>query len=102
MTEFLVRVAVPDYIETVEDFEQVVCIHTTIDDDTLGLPFKVLGPTGRIDRKIYRGTKEHSDMLTARQLSNATSFGFQGHRWAYGGFFFDDVGDYDLIYRLAP
>jgi len=99
MTEFLVRVAVPDYIRTVDDFNGVVVISTHVEGD---LPYKVIG-CPPIERKVYRGTKEHSDMLAARFASSSNiSFGFDGHRWQYDHSAFDDKGEYDLIYRLAP
>ena len=57
----------------------------------------------RIERKVYKGTPEHREYLSARFPRNGSSpsnsFEWQGHRWAYQHTSFNDAGDYDPIYR---
>lgn len=77
---------------------------TTSDLRTLAT-FAPVAPTQptRVERKIYKGTPEHREYLSARfpydGSSKSNSFEWQGHRWAYQHTFFNDAGDYDLIYR---
>lgn len=69
--------------------------------EELGCPH--CGRKMRIERKVYRGSKEHSDLMRARFMPGIPkfdSFGFDGHRWKYAHSSFDDKGDFDLIYRF--
>lgn len=58
----------------------------------------------RIERKVYKGSAEYPEYLSARFTKDkqAGSFEWQGHRWAYHWTSFDDAGDFDLIYRNTP
>lgn len=55
----------------------------------------------RIERKVYKGSAEHSEYLSARftKEKQTGSFEWQGHRWAYHWTSFDDAGDFDVLYR---
>ena len=55
----------------------------------------------RIERKVYKGSAEYSEYLSARftKERQTGSFEWQSHRWAYRWTSFDDAGDFDLIYR---
>lgn len=59
----------------------------------------------RIECKVYKGSPEHREYLSARfpcdGSSKSNSFEWQGHRWAYQYTSFNDAGDYDLIWRPA-
>ena len=59
--------------------------------------------TERSERLVYKGSPESDAMCKARFPSDgphtALSFEFDGHRWAYECTSFDDLGEYDVIWR---
>lgn len=57
----------------------------------------------QIERRVYKGTDEAAALLSARfgdgRDCYTEPFEFDGHRWAYSYTGFDDMGEYDLIWR---
>jgi hypothetical protein len=54
--------------------------------------------------KIYKDTPLHAEYMKARfptGQSHPRSFELEGHRWAYEATSFDDVGDFDRLYRFT-
>lgn len=60
-------------------------------------------PAG-ITLKVYRHSDDHEEYLAARfprNQAHSPCFKFQGHNWRYEFTSFDDVGQYDLLWRPA-
>lgn len=52
--------------------------------------------------KVYKNSPDYHAFLRARfnKENSGQSFEWDGHRWAYEVTSFDDIGDYDLLYRF--
>ncbi|QHJ83444.1 MAG: hypothetical protein [Bacteriophage sp.] len=52
--------------------------------------------------KVYKNSPDYHAFLRARsnKENSGQSFEWAGHRWAYEVTSFDDIGDYDLLYRF--
>jgi hypothetical protein len=54
----------------------------------------------RIERVIRKNSYEWSEYLSARfQAPKSDTFIWEGHRWKYRLSHFDDVGEFDIIFR---
>jgi hypothetical protein len=60
--------------------------------------------TGRITMMVRRGTPDHDAYIKARfpgGCCKSDTFEFAGHRWKYLHSSFDDLGEFDLLWRPA-
>jgi hypothetical protein len=55
-----------------------------------------------ITQKIYHNAPEYNEYRTLRNFSSGGngSFEFEGHRWKYDHTSFDDLGEFDIIFRF--
>ena len=54
----------------------------------------------RIERTVRKETEEYLEYLRARfQAPRKDTFEWEGHRWKYHVSHFDDVGEFDIIFR---
>jgi len=54
--------------------------------------------------KVYKNSELHAEYSRVRfsnKSDSSGSFELNGHRWKYEFTSFDDIGDYDLLYRFT-